>query len=153
MIENKSIDKSRFPILTLLLVMGCLLVFLLPSASNYFLYDREQIIAGQWWRLVTGAGVHFSWSHLIYNVIILLIAGWLLERESRVKFVWLVLITSVLSGLYFFIFLPEMKSYAGLSAVVSAVAVFVCLINIADGPSSGFIFKQDSKCKIALSQI
>ena len=130
MIENKNPDGSRFPVLTWLLVLGSLLIFLLPTVSNFLIYDREQILNGEWWRLVTGAGVHFSWSHLVYNVVILLIAGWMLERESRAQFVWLVLITSVLSGLYFLFFLPEMKNYAGLSAIVSAVAVFVCLMNI-----------------------
>lgn len=140
MTENQSLDVSKFPVLTLLLVLGCLLMFLLPTVSDFFLYDREKIFAGQWWRLLTGAGVHFSWSHLIYNVVILLIAGWLLEQESRARFVWLVLITPVLSGLYFLLFLPEMKSYAGLSSIVSAVAVFVCLINIIKTPEKKWLW-------------
>ena len=130
MIENINPDDDRFPVLALLLVVGSLLIYLLPTVASHLIYDREQILAGQWWRVFTGAGVHFSWSHLIYNVVILLVAGWLLERESRIRLVLLVLVTSVLSGLYFFYFLPEMKKYAGLSAIVSAVAVFVCLMKI-----------------------
>lgn len=136
MAENRNPNGVRFPVLTLLLVVGSLLVFLLPTAASYLIYNREQILAGEWWRLVTGAGVHFSWSHLIYNAVILLVAGWLLERENGPRFFLLVLITSVISGLYFLFFLPEMKNYAGLSAIVSAVVVFLCLMNIKKIPET-----------------
>ena len=140
MLENKNPDGNRFPVLTLLLVLGSLLIFLLPSIANYLVYDREYILAGEWWRVLTAVGVHFSWSHLVYNIVILLLAGWLLERESRSHFVWLVLITSVLSSLYFLFYLPEMKNYAGLSGIISAIAVFVCLMNIRKVPKTKWLW-------------
>lgn len=140
MVENKNPDRVRLPFLTLLLVVGSLLVFLLPAAASYFIYDREQIFAGEWWRLVTGAGVHFSWSHLIYNAVILLVAGWLLECKNRPCFVWLVVITSVVSSLYFLFVLTEMKNYAGLSAIASAVVVFLCLMNIKENPGTRWLW-------------
>jgi len=140
MAENRNPDIYRFPVLTLLLVTGSLLIFLLPGVSDYFLYKRDQILTGELWRLVTGAGVHFSWSHLGYNIAIMLIAGWLLERENRANFVWLVLTTSIISGLYFLLFCPEMKVYGGLSAVVSAVVVYLCLVNIIKIPEAKWLW-------------
>lgn len=140
MLESKNPDSVRFPLLTLLLVVGSLLVFLLPAAASHLFYEREQILAGEWWRLVTGVVVHFSWSHLIYNSTILLIVGWLLERENRTAFIGLVLATTLLSGLYFLFFLPEMKSFAGLSAIVSAVVVYLCLINIENMPQTRWLW-------------
>ncbi len=131
MIESKNRNEGRLPFLTLSLVTASLLVFLIPAASDYLIYNREKIATtGEWWRLLTGNLVHFSWEHLFYNAIILLPAGWWLERESAIRFIGLVLATSIISGLYFLFFLQEMNIYAGLSAIVSAIVVNLCLLNI-----------------------
>jgi len=138
--ENKHAHRHNFPILTLMLVVGSLLLFLLPDTANLLIYDRERIFSGEVWRLATGALVHFSWPHVVYNAVILLIAGSLLERDARLVFVALVLITSIASGLYFLFFLPDMTNYAGLSAINSALVIYLCLMNIRDTSISAWLW-------------
>ena len=128
--ESSHPDSSRFPVLTVLLVLGSLLIFLSPVISSYLLYDRTLILSGQVWRVATGVLVHFSWSHLAYNSIILVLAGWLIERNSRFTLTWLVLLTAVLGSFYFVLFMPEMKQFGGLSGVVSATVAYLCMVNI-----------------------
>ena len=130
MVENKSSDVIKFPPLTLLLVVGSFLVFLFPAVASYLIYDREQLFAGEWWRLVTGILVHFSWTHLTYNAVILLVAGWLLEGKNKARFLILILATGLMSSMYFVLFLPDMNRYGGLSGIASAVVVYLCLLKI-----------------------
>lgn len=130
MAESGYPDNYRFPVLTVLLVLGSLLSFLLPAANSYLLYDRNLVLSGQVWRLVTGVMVHFSWSHLVYNTLIMMLAGWMVEQNSRFIFIWLVLLTAILSSLYFLMFMPGMKQFGGLSGIASATVGYLCMANI-----------------------
>lgn len=138
--ERNHPDSYRFPVLTVLLVLGGLISYLLPTTHSFILYDRNLILSGQVWRLVTGVLVHFSWSHLAYNTIILVPAGWMVERNRRFIFIWLVLLTTVLSSLYFLAFMPDMKQYGGLSGIASASVAYLCMLSIRTKPRERWLW-------------
>ena len=52
-------------------VVTALAVYLLPGVGEALVYDRSAILTGELWRLVTGHWVHFSASHLFYDVTVL----------------------------------------------------------------------------------
>lgn len=122
--------KSAFPVVTLLLVVGSLCLFLLPDGAQLFVYDRHRVLTGDIWRLVTGHLVHFSWSHIAYNIALLSLAGSWIESQNRRGYLWLVTLTVLASGLYFLIMMPDLERYGGLSGLVSATVVYLSLYEI-----------------------
>src|SRR5690606_21249305 len=66
------------------------LLQLLPEPLHRSLwYDRADIAAGQWWRLLTGNFVHLGWSHLWLNVGALVIGTWIFY-PARTPVAWLI---------------------------------------------------------------
>ena len=64
------ITDGQFRLLIPLIVAGIaiLITFAGPTAAEALRYEREAILGGQIWRLVTGNLVHLSWSHLLLNL-------------------------------------------------------------------------------------
>lgn len=122
--------KTAFPVFTFLLVTGSLCLFLLPERAHLFVYDRNRVLTGDIWRLFTGHLVHFSWSHIAYNIVLLAFAGSWLERMNRSQYLWLVTLTVMASSLYFLIMLPDQERYGGLSGLASATVVYLSLYEI-----------------------
>ena len=127
--------KAVFPAVTALMAAGGLVLAMLPDAAALLVYDRERVLAGEIWRLITGHAVHLSWTHAGWNLILFAVAGAWLERRDRARYLWLIALTALASSLWFLIFMPDMARYAGLSGVVSAMAVYLCLQELRrDGP-------------------
>lgn len=120
-------SKAGFPVVTLLVAAGGLALTLSPDAAHWLVYDRQRVLAGEIWRLVTGHAVHFSWSHAAYNLVMFSVAGVWLERRNRPLYGWLIGLTALASGLWFLVFMPDMARYGGLSGVVSAMVVYLAL--------------------------
>ena len=127
MVAAALFHKDAVPFVTLLVGVGSLLIFLLPDAAHLLVYDRERVLAGEVWRLVSGHAVHFSWSHLGYNLALLMTAGWWLERQGSAGYVLLVALTALVAGLFFICLMPGMVRYGGLSGLVSAIVVYLSL--------------------------
>jgi len=118
------------PAITLIVVLGSLAFFLVPELTFWTVYDRVQLLHGDIWRLITGHLVHFSWSHLVFNLGVFAVAGYLLERRHRDAYLWLIILTTLTSSLYFLLFIPDMTRYGGLSGLVSAMVVYLSLSEI-----------------------
>jgi len=82
-------------------------------------FDRSAIVAGEWWRLVTGNLVHLGWVHFALNAAGLLL-GWLLfSRYLRLRTWGVALLwccTAVGGGLL--LFSPSTSWYDGLSGAL-----------------------------------
>lgn len=115
------------PAFTATVIALSLAAFLLPGVSEVMVYDRQAVLDGELWRLLTSHAVHFSFSHLCYNLLVFGIAGWLVERRSRVSLIVLYMLSSVLIGLYLLVFLPGMGFYGGLSGIAVASVVYASL--------------------------
>lgn len=125
--------KAGFPAVTVLAAAAGLALALLPDAAALLVYDRDRVLNGDIWRLATGHAVHFSWSHAAWNLALFSVAGGWLERRDRARYLWLLALTVLASGLYFLIGLPEMARYGGLSGLISAVVVSLCLTGMRNG--------------------
>ena len=51
------------------------------GSDYYFLTLEETIAGGQWWRFVTPMFVHFSWLHIVFNLL------WIWEISRRIELV------------------------------------------------------------------
>lgn len=123
-------QNAGFPSITLIVLLVSLLLFLIPELTILTVYNREELLQGNIWRLMTGHFVHFSWSHLGFNLGVFAVAGYLLERRHRGAYLWLIILTILASSLYFLIFIPDMTRYGGLSGLVSAMVVYIALCEI-----------------------
>lgn len=112
-----------------------LLVFAFPAALAGLapaacLYDRAAILHGEWWRLWTGHWVHFSASHLAWNLVVLLVAGIWLERLRPGLLARYVLVAAPLLSLGLLVFAPDMAVYGGLSGLATGVVVLLALAQL-----------------------
>jgi len=82
-------------------------------------YDREAILAGEWWRLVTAHLCHLGWSHLAMNLAGLALI-WALFHRFFTTGGWLAvtLVSALAVGLGLLAFNPEIQWYVGLSGVL-----------------------------------
>jgi rhomboid family GlyGly-CTERM serine protease len=85
---NKSINKQGLSIY--LLAAGCLL--LAPWSEigmEYFSVDRSELQDGEYWRFWTGQLVHSSWTHLILNMVGLIVLQQMFGNELNfVTWAW-----------------------------------------------------------------
>lgn len=94
-----------------------------PGAFDLFVYDRAQILHGQVWRALTGHWVHYSGTHLFWNLVVLLIAGTWLERHNRAAALWTFVTAPAAISIGLLAFEPSLRLYAGISGVVSGLLV------------------------------
>lgn len=116
----------QIPIITGGMVLSALIVYASPALASFLMYDRAAILSGELWRLVTGHWVHFSFSHLFYDLLALTIAGWLIERRGYPRFGLLCLLSTLGISTVLLAVKPEISLYGGLSGV--AYSAFVYLI-------------------------
>jgi len=82
-------------------------------------YGREEVAAGEAWRLVTGHLVHLGWSHLALNLAGLFLVWYLVGEAFRLPR-WLAVVgCSVLAmDLGFWLLNPDLDWYVGLSGLL-----------------------------------
>jgi rhomboid family GlyGly-CTERM serine protease len=102
-------------------------IYLCPAAQQFCVFDREAALHGQWWRLITCHLVHFSHSHLLFDIIVFLLAGVLIESKSRRLFAALLATSAVAIGTALLLFAPHMQFYGGLSGIATTLLFFVAL--------------------------
>lgn len=123
---------GRIPVITLLLVGGGVVVALFPGWSSWLIYDRAAILSGEIWRMFTGHWVHFSTSHLVYDLLALGVAGWIVESQKLPHFGWLCLLAPWLISAVLLLCEPQMKYFGGLSALATTAIVYLALFGLQD---------------------
>lgn len=127
--------STGLPVVTALIVAGALAASLLPGADAPLVYDRDRVLAGEAWRLLTGHLVHFSPSHAGWDLAVFALAGGWLECRNRVTYLRLFMLTAVASGLWFLAAMPDMTRYGGLSGLASAAVVALALRGLREDPN------------------
>ena len=85
-------------------------------------YPRDAILAGEWWRLVTGHFVHLGWAHLGLNVMGLVLM-WTLFVADYTPRQWLIIVAGSIATIDagFLLLNPELVWYVGLSGALHGV--------------------------------
>lgn len=125
--QNQSGVIRRVPIVTLSMVAAAAIVFLIPALHPALVYDRSAILRGELWRLATGAWVHFSARHFLYDTATLGLAGWMIERGGYRHFSWVCVLTPLVSGIASLALEPGLEICGGLSGVATAAVVFLAV--------------------------
>lgn len=93
----------------------------LGPAPEGWVFDREAIAQGEWWRLLTGHWVHSDSGHALWNIAALLLAGTVFEpRLGRRMLLALLLATVGVNG-WLWWGEPELSRYCGLSGILNGL--------------------------------
>lgn len=114
--------------LAIALVAG--IVFCFPALNGLLIYDRALILKGEIWRGWTGHIVHYSSSHLLWNLTIFLAAGCWLERVRPRSARWFYLVCPPVIAAALLVAEPSLEHYAGLSGVATGVLVFLACVQL-----------------------
>lgn len=139
MVRQRKIDAQNY-LLTLLIIGFAIIVYCFPKLSDLFIYDRQAILNGELLRLLTAPFVHFSGSHIFWNLLIFSIAGFAVNRSKLPGF-WIVCSISIsLPGLAFLLVIPDIEYYGGLSGVATGTAAYFCLYRFFNTEKRGGIW-------------
>jgi rhomboid family GlyGly-CTERM serine protease len=96
-----------------------LMQWLAGPAWEQVRYDRQAILAGELWRLVTAHLIHLDFTHLGWNLAGLALVAWLFGREFRAPEWALILASSTVAVDLGFLWLePQLEWYVGFSGVL-----------------------------------
>lgn len=125
--KNPGGAGRQVPVVTLLVVTGGIVTYVIPGLASQLVYDRTAILGGEGWRLFTGNWVHFSPRHLLYDLLALGIAGWIIERRGYPFFGLLCVLSALGIGTVLLGIRPEAQSYGGLSGVATGAIIYLAL--------------------------
>lgn len=92
-------------------------------------YQREKILSGELWRLISGHLIHLSWSHMWMNLLALVLIALIFKNLYSEKVWWLLLGASMLGiDLGLLLFNPEIIWYVGLSGVLHGIFAGLALL-------------------------
>ena len=125
--EAKSM-MSRIPSFTIGVLILCIASSKVDAFTSLFVYNREAILNGELWRLVTAHFVHFNDIHLLYNVAVFGIIGWIVEHKGYGCFwlVYLLMVCSISAALT--VLKPDMAYFGGLSGIACGSVVYCSLL-------------------------
>jgi rhomboid family GlyGly-CTERM serine protease len=113
---------------TLMVVLPALAIAIVGAETQAVLiYDRDAILAGEFWRLITSNWIHFSVTHLAYDLMVFGIAGTVIELRRHAGFGWFCLLAPVLIGATVFLTRPDLHVFGGLSGLGTGAIVFLVL--------------------------
>jgi rhomboid family GlyGly-CTERM serine protease len=106
-----------------LLGLLCAVVVLLSlsgeSTTLALRYEREAVLSGQYWRLLTAHLVHGSVRHLLLNLAGLGLIATLFSRDFRaLQWIWIWAVSTLAIDVGFVWFEPQLTWYVGLSGVL-----------------------------------
>jgi len=119
--------RNHWPVI-LVAVAATSAQFLVGNGPPPLRYDREMILQGEIWRLLTGHIIHLSWPHLAMNLLalfLLLLLCWrcMTARDWIIAFMTCALGT----GIGLMVLSPHLSWYVGLSGVLHGILVIAIM--------------------------
>lgn len=101
------------------------------DASQWLRYDRNAILAGQLWRVITGHFTHLGWSHLAMNLAgLALIWAIFGSHISWRRWLMILLVGAAGTSMGLLLLNPQLRWYVGLSGVLHTLFIAGCLAEL-----------------------
>lgn len=115
------VPAPRLPWLCLALAGLAGVLHLLPGVRELLVWDRGALEAGELWRLASGHWVHWSDTHLAWDLATFGLLGAACELRSRRSFVACVALSGLAIALALWAWQPGLDACAGLSGIDCAL--------------------------------
>lgn len=110
------------------------------SLSELLQFNRDLVINGEIWRMLSGNLVHLGWSHSLLNIMGLLLIWGLFSRFYTGRQWWALIALSFLATTLGLLLLnPELSWYVGLSGSLHGLFIAGCLAEARLKSTMGFI--------------
>jgi rhomboid family GlyGly-CTERM serine protease len=114
---------KKYSLTAMLALLISALFLLVGSVPDALVFNKEAVIQGEYWRLLTAHLVHSDWEHLLWNLSALLIVSTLIEQYQRGSLIIALLGGIIVTDVYLWHNTLGVVNYAGLSAVLNTVLV------------------------------
>lgn len=113
----------------------------LPEQGREMLiYERDALMAGELWRMLTCNYIHLGWNHWQLNMAGFILIGWLFADEAPLSaWVGVLLICCLASSLGMFWLTPDADRVVGMSGVLHGLFVFGAMSWIQHGFRAGWV--------------
>lgn len=127
------------PLGILTLMIAAAIVCQNSQLADALIYNRDAIASGELWRLLTCQFVHYSTSHLFWNLVVVAIPAYLIVAMGR-EFLWTVSASLLVIGPLLFIADDALLYYAGLSGIGSALIMQLACLKLREPTSPRFFW-------------
>ncbi len=108
--------------------------------QSIFSFDRAEIYAGEYWRLITGHFLHTNFYHYIMNIIGLALLYMLHGEYVRpARFFGLTIVLCIMTSLCILWFSTDINWYVGLSGILHGIFAWGVIIDIKLKRKSGYL--------------
>ncbi|MGX9417427.1 rhombosortase [Vibrio sp. RC27] len=108
-----------------------------PVVSHAMIWDRELILDGEWWRILTGNLTHTNLPHLIMNVAALWLIGIIFQSHPFQLLVITIALSIIVGGAL--IPFSNIDQYVGLSGTLHGLFVYGALQELMKGKASSWL--------------
>lgn len=124
---------ANIPIWTTCIGAITLALFAIPGLTQIFEFNRIAIAqGGEWMRFLTAHMTHWSWEHLVWDLLVFLIFGALCESRAPRRFLLCLGASALAISTGVALAHPEWNSYRGLSGIDSALFGLAAVLFLRD---------------------
>ncbi|NQZ42386.1 MAG: rhombosortase [Moritella sp.] len=133
----------------------CLIIYAISAENITVLdYNRESIINGEYWRLISGNFNHTNIYHLLLNLGALAVIGGLHYRYyNSAAYTSLILLLSIGVGVGILWLSPSTHLYVGLSGILHGIIIVGAVIDVTKKYYSGYVLMIGTVIKVINEQL
>jgi rhomboid family GlyGly-CTERM serine protease len=152
-INNLPIQKQHSVAVVIVAILVTLAIIFDAQLSHFFVYQRQLIEEGEYWRVFTGHFFHTNTYHYLLNMAALVML-WLLHGQfySIKNYALLFLVSAFICSLGLYYFDATLIQYVGLSGVLHGIFVFGAIMDIKTKDKTGYLLFIGVWLKIAYEQ-
>lgn len=125
-----------------------------PGATLALRYQRDAILNGEVWRLLTGQLVHLGWAHLLLNLVALALVTALFGQMFRLRdWAWMYAGAFLGTSLGLLAFNPDLHWYVGLSGALHGLFAAATLISLRRGERGAWLLLAALLVKLGWEQL
>lgn len=133
-------DIMKFPTrITCTVIISCvvLILHLTPSTTQFFELDNRDPHQLFSYRIITCNALHWSWNHLLWDLIMFTVLGAICESTDRFKYLTYLVLSSILIPHIVLACHPNLLTYRGLSGIDSGLFSMIAVDRILESKRRG----------------